>query len=152
MFKAKFKEIFDEIFPTDGLINLKEGEDYISNNPDILDEEYLSPFGWKKFFNMKENDWLYACFQGKSTVYLIYLRVKYNKYLHFREKVREPLNENIDTKKLYYKLIECLTFMTLSHDENLKIVYNDGLLKINNEIKDSFFSDTISREKKNQEE
>ena len=144
MYKTIFKDIFDEVFPSDGIINLKEGKDYITNDPSLLKEEFLAPFGWKEFFELRAYDWLYSCFLGKSTVYLVYLRVKGRKYLHFREKVREPLNNKIDTKKTYYKLIECLTYMALSHEDTLKIIYNDGLLKINEEIRTSFFSDTVS--------
>ncbi|MBN1521402.1 MAG: hypothetical protein JW928_02625 [Candidatus Aureabacteria bacterium] len=146
MFKIKFQELFDEIFPADGLIGLQEGEEDITNNPSLAKEEYLTPFGWESFLKLKPRDWLYSCFQGQSNVYLIYLRIKDGKHMHFREKVKTTLSEKLDLKRTYYKIIECLTYMTLSHERNLQIVYNEGLLKINGKTRKSFFSDAISEE------
>ena len=144
VFKAKFQEIFDEIFPSDGLINLQERENSITNNFYLIKDEYLAPFGWEDFFKVKASNWLYACFSGESNVYLVYLRIKDGKYLHFREKVKTITNDILNLKRTYYKIIECLTYMTLSHERRLKIIYNDGLLKINGKTRKSFFSDTVS--------
>ena len=152
MYKARFQELFDEIFPTDGLLNLKEGEDFITDNMKLLKEEYLGPFGWEEFLKLKPREWLYSCLYGTSNVYLIYLRIKDGKYLHFREKVKSTLNENLDLKRIYYKIIECLTFMTLSHEKDLKIIYNEGLLKINGETRKGFFSEKIQQEDAEQSE
>ena len=152
MFKLQFQEIFDEIFPTDGLIGLREGENFITNNLNFLDKEYLNPFGWELFMKTRPKDWLYACLKGNSNVYIIYLRIKEGKYLHFREKVKTTLREKVDLKRTYYKIIECLTYMTLSHERDLKIIYNEGLLKINGQTRDSFFSDKIQLEDKEDRE
>ena len=146
MFRLKFQELFEEIFPTDGLINLREGEDFITNEQAVLREDYISPYGWEFLSKIKTRDWLYVCFTGKSNVYLVYLRIKEGKMLHFREKVKSTLSERIDLKKTYYKIIECLTYMTLTHDKQMQIVYNDGLLKINGETRNTFFSDKLQEE------
>ena len=142
--------MFEEIFPSDGIISFREGEDFITDNLAYFKEEYITPFGWEKFLNMTVSEWLYSCFTGQSNVYLVYLRIKDGKYLHFREKVKSTLAENIDLKKTYYKIIECLTYMTLSRETGLKIIYNDGLLKINGETRTSFFSENISQDEQEQ--
>ena len=151
MFKRKFQELFQEIFPADGIITFIEDEDFITDNAALYKEEYISPFGWEKFLNIKTDEWLYSCYTGQSNVYLVYLRIKGGKYIHFREKVKSTLSETINLKKTYYKIIECLTYMTLTREQGLKIIYNDGLLKINGETRTSFFSDNIAKDDSGQE-
>ena len=42
--------------------------------------------------------------------------------------------------------------MTLSHERDLKIIYNEGLLKINGVTRKTFFSDKIQEEDKEDRE
>ena len=66
MFKTRFQEFFDEIFPSDGLLGLIEKEDFITNNLALLRNEFLEPFGWEKFLHMPPRDWLYVCFRRRG--------------------------------------------------------------------------------------
>jgi hypothetical protein len=143
MFKNKFQELFEEIFPSDGLLGLEEGEDVISNDAKMVKDEHLTPYGWEAFLKMPPADLLYACFRGQSSMELYYHRIKEGKYLHFREKVKSPDGGKIDLKRIYYKIIECLTYMTLANERQTKIVYNEGLLMINGKTRKSFFSDSL---------
>jgi len=130
-FLTTFNQHFDHPPPFEVPAGARDDGHQVLTDPGRLDDELFGLLGSKAFFKQEPGSFLCASLHiSPATVTFFLMVIDGERYLYFREQLRDPFNPNASPEACYKNLCKVYGVFSKRPETSFKLVYNLGKLQV----------------------